>query len=555
MAQQLPAQHLPTDRHDGPSAPFALVLPTHATWSEPRRRGVTLAILLPFLVATLSLPVRLGRMTVGVAFAQQEEKPALGIVPFTRKGEVGTLQAARIEEYLRQMLDAGGAVKLLNAKVMETGKPIGPAPNAANAGPQKETAATKALDKADKLAVTARTMLEEGEEAEDALKLLAAAAQRYEDNFVELVDFTKLVDAYAQAAAATLILKRDKDAKAWVVKALTLQPTFVVDARKTNKALQSLVTQVRQEVASKPTTALTVECNQKDAEVYVDGVKLGAPPATAAELAPGTHYVQVRRAGASPWGQVFVAKGKAATVKATLAMDEEPGSEIELGISPEDIKGFAASGKFHEKLFKNSAALFAKQVRASHLLYGVVARTSRALELHLFLYNARLKKTCTIEKVDYDPKLTDLQMKTLDAEGRVRAALSGCGSDREVRALPEVFERGAESAEPPAVVPTPPEPEPEVRTPVKVEPKVEPKAEPEVRKPVKIEPKVVPEETKDPYEGLLDKDETASKPFYKTWWFWTTVGVLAAAGGGTAVYLASQKTSTTGGFTVSATLP
>jgi hypothetical protein len=531
--------------------PIPIALPNAATWTLPRRQGVTLALLLPFLVTTLTLPVRLGSLSVGVAYAQQEEKPALGIVPFTRRGEVGTLQAARIEEYLRQMLDAGGAVKLLNAKVIDTGKPIGPAPSASNSGPQKETAATKALDKADKLAVTARTMLEEGEEAEDALKLLTAAAQRYEDNFVELVDFTKLVDAYAQAAAATLVLKRDKDAKAWVVKALTIQPTFVVDARKANKVLQSLVTQVRQELANKPTAALTVECNQKEAEVYVDGVKLGAPPATAAELAPGTHYVQVRRGGASPWGQTFVAKGKPATVKAILQMDEEPGSEIELGISPEDIKGFAASGKFHEKLFKNSAALFAKQVRASHLLYGVVARTSRSLELHLFLYNARLKKTCAIDKVDYDPKLTDLQMKTLDAEGRVRSALGGCGADREVKALPEVFDRGADAAEPPAVLPTPPEPEPEVRVPTKVEPK----AEPEVRKPVKIEPKVVPDENKDPYEGLLDKDDTAAKPFYKTWWFWTTVGVLAAAGAGTGIYLASQKTATTGGFTVTTTLP
>ncbi len=537
MAQQVPTQR-------------------NGSWlpSMPSRQGVSLALLLPFLVTTLTLPVRLGSLHFGVALAQQEEKPTLGIVSFARRGEVGTLAAARIEEYLRQMLDAGGGVKLLNAKVVETGKPIGPAPSASAAGPQKETAATKALDKADKLAVTARTMLEEGEDAEDALKLLTAAAQRYEDNFAELIDFTKLVDAYAQAAAATLLLKRDKEAKAWVAKALTIQPTFVVDARKSNKALQTLVTQVRQDLASKSTTTLTVESNQKDAEVYVDGVKIGTAPATAHDLAPGKHYVQVRKPGASPWGQAVEAKGKAATVKAILQMDEVPGSEIDLDISPEDIRGYATSGKFHEKLFRNSGAMFAKQIRASHLLYGIVAKTSRSLELHLFLYNAKLKKTCSIEKIDYAPNLTDLQMKTLDAEGRVRSALNGCGPDREVKVLPEVFERGGDSAEAPAVLPTPPDPEP------KIEPKVETHEEPKVEPPVKpkrvvkVEPKVEVNKD-DPYAGLLGQDETASKPFYKTWWFWTTIGVLAAAGGGTAAYLATQKSQPAGGFTVSATLP
>ena len=55
--------------------------------------------------------------------------------------------------------------------------------------------------------------MDENEDPNDILKLLKAAAQRYEDNFVELVDFTKLVDVYAQAATISLKLNDAKAAK------------------------------------------------------------------------------------------------------------------------------------------------------------------------------------------------------------------------------------------------------------------------------------------------------------------------------------------------------
>ncbi len=521
-------------------------------------RAVSLAVLLPFLAATLGIPGGIGYGS-GVAYAQ-EQKPYLGILPLARRGDVGVLASARIEEYMRAMLEAGGSVRLLTTKTIDLGKASGSAAVAA-AKDRPASPALKALDKADTLAVTGRTMLEEGEDTADALKLLAAAIDRYEKNFVELADFTKLVDAYAQAASASLALKQDKDARAFVTKALTIQPTFVVDARKANQDLQALVTTVRDSLQNATLSDLTVTSNQQDAEVFVDGVRIGTPPATARGLLPGDHYVQVRKDTATPWGQVFTAKGRPQTVNAYLVVDD-PTNEIEVGVQPDDIKAFASTGKFHEKVFKNMAYLFSKQVRADYLLFGVVARSPRSLELHLFLFSAQQKKVVALEKVDFNPTLSDMQMKMLDAEGRVRAAVTTWPLAREVLDLPIVYGGTGESTvAPPEIVPEP-EPEPEYVPPPK--PKPVPEPEPEYVPPPKPKPvdppkpapeTALPDPEADPYAGLLGPDPDEESHWYSSWWFWTTVGVVAAAGGGTGAYFALRAQPTNAGFKAVALVP
>ncbi len=508
-------------------------------------RCVAQVLLLTFTTASLLMPLP-QRWGGSQAWAQEAEKPNVGIVPFARKGEVGVLAAARIEEYLRQMLSAGDALKPLPAKVIDSGKPLTPIVKEVKEKPL--TPAQKALDRADTLSVTARTMVEENEDPNDVLKLLKAAAQRYEDNFVELVDFTKLVDVYAQAATISLKLNDTKGAKEWLEKAVVLQPTFVVDTRKASKPLQQALTQARQGLADKEGANLSIDCPIAGADVFVDGVKVGNCPSQVKDLLQGTHYVQVRKVGAQPWGQTFVAKGKDGTISANIKIDEDPTS-IGLTVPPEDIKAFAGSGNFHEKVFKNMASMFSKQVGAQYLLYGVVSKNPRSLELHLFLFQAKTKRVCALDKVEYQPTLGDLQMKTLDSEGRVRAALTTC---KEVEDLPAVFDASAEAkAETPAaaVVPVaPPTVEPE-EAPL---PKAKP--EPKIRPVAKAEPAV--DANADPYAGLLhDEDETEAKPWYKKWWPWTLAGVVVAGGVGAAIYAATRQPAPATGFSAVGIIP
>ncbi len=526
------------------------------TWAMVEKdvalRCVAQILLLTFTTTAFLMPLPHG-LAGSQAFAQEPERPAVGIVPFARKGEVGVLAAARIEEYLRQMLSAGDALRPLPAKVIDSGKPLTPIQKEVKEKPQ--TPAQKALERADTLSVTARTMVEENEDPNDTMKLLKAAAQRYEDNFVELVDFTKLVDVYAQAAAVSLKLNDAKGAKEWLEKAVVLQPTFVVDTRKASKPLQQALTAARQGLADKEGANLSIDCPLAGADVFVDGVKVGNCPSVAKDLLQGTHYVQVRKPGALPWGQVFAAKGKDGSINANIKMEEDPTS-IGMTVPAEDIKAFAGSGNFHEKIFKNMAAMFSKQIGAQYLLYGVVSKSARSLELHLFLYHAKTKRACAMDKVDYQPTLGDLQMKTLDAEGRVRAALTTC---KEVDALPAVFDASAEGkgdAAAVAVVAAEPPPVQEDET---AAPKPTPK--PVIKPEPKAKPTPPPIETTldaeaDPYAGLLhDEDETAKKPWYKKWWPWTIGGVVLVGAGAAIIYAATRQPAPATGFTAVGVIP
>lgn len=517
-----------------------------------RHRAVGHLLLLTFTTAAMLAPLGGPHWSSGVAYAQEADRPgqtpAVGIVPFVRKGDVGVLAAARIEEYLRQMLSAGDSLKPLPQKVVDTGKPLVPIVKESKEKPQSP--AQKALDKADTLAATARTMVEENEDPADALKLLKAAAQRYEDNFVELVDFTKLVDVYSQAAQLSLALSDPKGAKELLEKAVVLQPTFVVDTRKASKPLQKVLTEARAGLANREGSNLTVDCSAAGADVFVDGVRVGNCPSVASDLLAGTHYVQVKKAGALPWGVIFEAKGKDASLNATLKIEEDATS-IGLTVASEDIKAFAGSGNFHEKVFKNMAAMFSKQVGAQYLLYGVVSKSARNLELHMFLYQAKTKRTCALDKLEYQPTLGDLQMKTLDAEGRVRAAMTNC---KEVDDLPLIFdpsrETGGEAREP--IAAAPPVVEEEAPQPKVIRP--EPKPQPKIRPQPKAEPEVDP--ALDPYAGLLhDEDETQKTPWYKKWWPWTILGVVVVGAVGGAVYAAGQTPAPATSFSATGFVP
>ncbi|MBM4343721.1 MAG: PEGA domain-containing protein [Deltaproteobacteria bacterium] len=496
---------------------------------------------------------------VGSAWAAEEDKPVLGVVHFVKRGDAGLLAVQRIEEYLRQMLDAGGAVRVLPAKVVETGKPLTGAARPAAAAAQPASPQAKAIEKADKLVTAARDIVAEGEALGDAGKLLMAAVDRYEQNYVELVDFSKLVDAYALLAQVSLSQGDSKAASDWVARALAIQPTFVVDGRKQNRDLKALVDKTREGLEAKPRTELQIDATQPDSEVFLDGVKLGTAPVVAKDLLAGVHYVQVRKVGASPWGQTLLAKGKLLQVKAVLQMQVAPENEIAVTVSTEDIKDHANKGSFGEKIFKNSGALFARQIAATHLLFGLVNRRPTTLELHLFVFNAKSKKTCAVAPIEYASNLTNLQMQTLDAEGRVRTAVQTCNSD--VSGTPAVFAGGPQPGDEPAapdIIPTPADPEP--RADPKPEPKPDPKPEPRADprpEPRRSDPPLKRVEKDDPYKDLLKDPEgdKADKPFYASWWFWTAVGVVAVGGGGAGAYLATRGGDGVTGYGVKVTVP
>ncbi|MEY3013761.1 MAG: hypothetical protein RIT45_2496 [Pseudomonadota bacterium] len=527
--------------------------------SRTMRRASAWTMLVAMLCSPISAPLPGGWFGVGEVVAQQGSKPGLALVPLARREGVKTLAAARIEEYLRAMIEAGGVVTLIPEDVVSSGRPRRQSRRTKSVA---QSESQKQLDKADEALIAGRDSLQAGDDLAMAYRLLEAAIDRYEKHFIELVDFTKLVDAYARAAEAALKLGKKSDATALVTKALTIQPTFVLDNVRSYPELVELLKTTRERLAKRRAGSIEVTANVEGAAVFVDGVRLGSAPAEAKELYPGTHYVQVKKDNAEPWGKAVTVRGRTVKVNAKLEVEEEEGSEIALAVRFSDIKPIPEKGEYHTKLVRNYSFMFARQIQAQYLLYGVLANSARGIELHLFLFDFKARKVAALQPVEFAANLANMQMKILEAEGYVRAAIASFPADRVVSDVPEVYTRTAAApattvVAPPPVITTPP---PTTTTPPTRDPDPvpEPKTDPEPTRPVSpvvTGPKTTPntpiKPKTDPYAGLVkDEDESV----VKKWWFWTVLGVVVAGGAGTAAYLLSQEPAASPNFKVDAVI-
>ena len=511
------------------------------------------------LIATLLGPVGVptpAMWSIASAWAQSANRPGLAVIPLSRRDGVGALAAARVEEYLRAMVEAGGQVTLVAPDVVESGRARRGSARTASA---TQTEAQKNLDKADEALIAGRDGLASGEDLDTAYALLEASIARFEKYFTELVDFTKLVDAYARAADAALKLGKKNEAKANITKALTIQPTLVLD-RKASEELRELVKTTRETLAGRKAGSIAVTANVEGAQLYVDGVSVGDVPAEAKDLFPGTHFVQVKKEGAETWGKAVTVRGRQIKLSAKLDVEEDEGTEIAIAVRFDDIKPVAEKGNFHEKLAKNFSFMFSRQLRARFLLYGVLAKSARGIELHLFLFDATIRKFAALDPVEFSANLSNMQMKILEAEGLIRAAVASFPEKNEVTEQPPVFARttvatsgpgaptGPSPGPPPVYVPPTPTPTP---TPT---PDPEPQPDPRPTSPVVTGPQTTPrtpvKPAKDPYADLVKNDDDES--IVKKWWFWTVLGVVAAGGATAAVIIMNQQTDASPNFKVDA---
>lgn len=521
-------------------------------------------------VPTSWMPSRLQNLTEqlvgGVAYAQSAPKEQLAVIPLARRSGVGNVAPARIEEYLRAMIDAGGVVQLVPQSVVKAGRPRFKRSARAT---KRSNKATKNLTKADEAVIQARTMLEDNKNVGTAARLFAAAIKRYEKYFVELRDFTNYVDANARAAKAYLKLGRKGTAASYLTRALAVQPTLVTDRGDTEMAALLKVVRGRLEKRSKG--SIQIECATPGAEVFVDGVKLGAAPAIAKDLYAGKHFVQVRHKKAEPWGKMFTVRGRRIDVTAKLELMADPAENIHISVPYSKIEPFAKGGGFHTRRVRNYTLMFSRQIQVRYLLYGIVARVPSGLELSVFLFDAKFKKFAGLKPVVFKRNLSNMQMKILEVEGNVRQAIQAFPSALEVTSQPTVYTRAdaAPATAAPAIIHTTPRagtppatatltPRAGAGTSGSGAGSTSEGAGKSASKPSSsvvtrsTTPMATQKPARDPYAHLLKKKDDEDKSIVKTWWFWTAVGVVAAGGVATAVLLSNRQPSPSPNFKVDA---
>ena len=504
-----------------------------------------LLIYLVFLTTTLTATFP---ATVSAQPKPGDDRDRLYTFPMASAPDVSQIIKSRIESFFNAVLNINDQLHLLQEEDLII-----------DIQPSRSLTDTtnKDLDLADKKLMSGKAQMDKNFPRR-AIPHLKKAISLYEANFVDLIDYDKLVDAYLKLAQAQFAQEFVDESRESLATVVAMQPSVTLDRKKTPPEFIELLTSVRNAMAYFEPGTVRVTSGTPGVTVFVDGINRGRAPATIENLLRGKHFVQLRADGMKPYGKKITAPSKGGTVNVsgTLVVDENAAlTEVEGEfISPEPLAPYAESGNFATNFYR-AARHFCARAYVNHLLYGYVSRVSEGYTLHLFLYDASVGKMATITPVTVNESLGNLQMVLLDQEQALVNAIKSFPSRKILRTVPPiVYTEGekklmsgvtVESKRPVttgsndwssgATTPTPtPTPTPVVVAPEKKDPVV-------VKQPVltadpifgdypTVDDSLVTSTDNTNYDSSVGGNE-----WYEEWWVWTIVGVgVAGIGVGTA---------------------
>ena len=387
------------------------------------RLGVVLA-----LVATLAA-------SASASAADKAGPPGILVIPTTNIGTVRELFLLRVAKAVSDTLSFSNAVRLLKENDR-----AGKEEDTKGATP-KDSAKSRQIADADRTRQEGTDLAMAGKH-KVAYRKLRHAAKAYELAFSELVDFTKLADAYARSAVSGWYAKHGaRDVVELFRLGLALQPTLVIDRRGTDKKLLELFDGMREGIEKSSRHAIDITGGTPEVIAFVDGVKIGPLPARASGLLPGTHYVQVRGPGWHSWAKSVALHTRDASVKAKLkAIKAAKAKEVKIWTIA-DVTPCAAGGKFVGKDCRNLAMALAAQTGAEYLLFTALAadRYGR-LTVHPFLMRVGKKGAVVgLKSIEVAKNLADLNSRMTDMEQAVVAAIKDFPTNRALNRTPKVF--------------------------------------------------------------------------------------------------------------------
>jgi hypothetical protein len=364
-------------------------------------------------------------------------KPKLLLVPAVYVGEVRAIYEKRIQKSLGDALASSSRLDLLTDKDRAE-KPALPKDKIA---PVKSTPQSRHIDEADLWRQEGTDLASDGK-AKEALAKFREAIAAYEHSSSELVDFSKLADAYARAGLAAYAAGAGLAETTRLFEAgVTIQPTLVIDRRKQEKELLDAFDAAHERLENGKRFAIAVEGAGEGAEVFVDGVKIGALPSKSTPLPLGTHYVQVRGSNWAPWATAVKIKSKDMSVTAKLVeikKEKAPRKEVELGIDAMD--DCAKAGAFASDKCRIPAGKLGKQTGATYLIYCAV-RPDRygRLSLNPFIQEAASGATVALKPIDLAADLADLNARSATFEADVADSAEHFNRARALTSTPKVY--------------------------------------------------------------------------------------------------------------------
>ena len=392
---------------------------------------------------TPALAVMLSFASTGTALAKIEAKAEAEasavrvlLVPPTALGEVRPLLEKRIAKALQDAMSFSTRMQALSDRDRAAPPPV----DKKTIVQVKGSASARRIDEADLQRQEGTDFAAEAKHGQALAKLREAIAG-YEQSYLELVDYTKLADAYARAGLAAFLSGAGVgEAERLFVEGITLQPTLVIDRRKQPKELLDLFESVHARLAKAPKLAIAVEGTAAGAEVFIDGVKVGPLPARLEGLVAGTHYVQVRGTGWQPWGQVVRLRKEAKIDAKILPTKGAATAPAEPELSVEALDPCGAQGNFHADICKGRAVRLAKQTGAQFLAFvAIKADRYGRLTLHPFAMEGSSGATVALKPIELAADLGDLNAKVATWEAELDTTVQAFPKARALTKAPTVY--------------------------------------------------------------------------------------------------------------------
>ncbi len=476
--------------------------------------------------------------------------PKVMLIPLQHAEDVRSLTAQRIQDYLRTLLAMSGLMELQQPTEI-----IATRLEAAALEEQERKQAPTPIATADELLWQGKDDLA-NREYKVAMSRLREVVQLYRDNYEQLVDYDKMVDAHLHLAMAYYRSGHDHRGEEALTNVIVMRPEIVIDPRQFSIGLRDAAERIKDRLRAIETGQVVVD-STPSGRVYLNGVMQGGTPQTLSGLFDGEHYVQVRAEGHEHWAKRVDAPrpGALTQLTADLTPHDREAPQIQHPQLPEQAEALVnavvealESGELHDD-FGSKAYALAEFAGSDYLLMGYLSRDEDDTFLSPFLYSKSAGQTAALEELVFDRQLTNLQVNLLLLDDRLAEAFEHFPTDRRITARPKAYERRP----PPVVAAPPPPPEPE--------PEPEPEPPAEVAKPTPAPPTVAP--MYDPTAPIYDPtapvydpspapvrdaaappDRDASGAWYRQWWVWTIVGAVVVGGAVTAgVLLAPGETS------------
>ena len=366
------------------------------------------------------------------------------VIPTTKRGDVSAIYLKRIDRGIQRTLSFSGRLKVTK----DTDRPS--QKGKANAiGARQVTPLEKQIEQADKL--RSEGMEQQTKDSVKAYALFVKAIKLYEGAAAELVDFTKLADAYTRAG---LIGFKNRiganNVKAWFMKGLALQPTLVISRRGQPAKLLKLfdATVKHMQGLKKAGVEVIGGCPNQGcpaAVCYIDGIKSGALPAKNDNLIRGQHFVQLRGPGIKPWGKIIFVARPNFTVKAKPVMIKVKTAKNVAPLTFDDVAMCAAHGAFSKKTCDTQVQGLLRQTDSDFVLFTMVkADRYGRLTLHGFLGRPPAKRRkpaqiVALKAVSIQKSLSDLNAQLTTFAAIVDKAAAAFPAARALSTVPRAY--------------------------------------------------------------------------------------------------------------------